>query len=180
MDRDRYDFKLEDHGDVIDIRISLAAKSGTIPHVNRMTANIFFTGDEKESIGIALRADDVAPGTFHGQIQVKRINHARRAMLSVREFGPDALPRAQLIPMVIPPKGRVNPSPKAEAFTYGQNRELLRKIAEAGGGLFDPPKGTPFFKEKPAAGQGRPLWPFLAAAAVFCYLGAVTLKRWNP
>jgi hypothetical protein len=180
MDRDRYDFKLEDHGDVIDMRISLAAKSGAIPHVNRMMANIFFIGNEKESAGIALRADDVAPGTFNGQIQVKRTIHARRAMLSVREFGPGALPRAQLIPIVIPPKGRVNPSPKAEAFTYGQNHELLRKIAEAGGGLLDPPKGTPFFKEKPAAGQGHPLWPFLAAAAVFCYLGAVTLKRWNP
>jgi hypothetical protein len=57
---------------------------------------------------------------------------------------------------------------------------LLKKIADVGGGMFDPPQGTPFFKEKSATARGYPLWPLLAVMAVFCYLTAIALKRWDP
>ncbi|MCP5047263.1 MAG: VWA domain-containing protein [bacterium] len=178
MERDRYDFLLEDWGDSIDLRVSLVAKTGTLPRVTGMEAVIQFPGGEFS--GVPLRPDDSTPGTFHGEIRTDRKNHARKAILSLRETGPNAVPRAQRIPITIPPKGLVNPSPTAEAYTYGQNRQLLRQIAESGGGIFDPPKGTPFFKEKSAADQGKPLWPLLAVIAAFCYLTAITLKRWNP
>jgi len=178
MDRDRYDFKLEDRGDAIDLRISLVARSGKLPRVNRMTANIRLPGQVTK--GIALRADESTPGTFYGEIRVDRKSRTQRAFLSLRESGPDALPRAQRIPILIPPGSKVNPSPTAEAYSYGQNRELLKKIADVGGGMFDPPKGTPFFKEKSVSDRGQPLWPLLAVIVVFCYLVAIALKRWNP
>jgi Mg-chelatase subunit ChlD len=177
MERDRYNFKLEDRGDEIDLFISLAAKSGKIPNVKQMTAGIRFS--DQETVGIPLRADDTAPAAFYGEIRVKRSQQTRHAVLSIRESGPDALPGAQRIPIFIPPKGSINPPTRSEAYTYGQNRILLKKIAEQGGGIFDPPPGTPFFKEKPKLGQGYPLWPYLAAAAVFCYLAAIALKRWS-
>jgi hypothetical protein len=177
MERDRYDFKLEDRGDEIEIRISLVAKAGKIPDVSRMTANIFFLG--QESTGIALRPDDIAPGTFHGEIRVKRTGEVRRGFLSLRESGTDALPQAQRIPLRIPPKADVTPPATSEAYSYGQNRRLLEEIAEISGGIYDLPRGTPFFKEKSIPGRGHPLWPYLAAAAVFCYLAAIALKRWN-
>jgi len=177
MERDRYNFKLEDRGDEIDLFISLAAKSGKIPNVKQMTTSIRFS--DQETVGIPLRADDTAPAAFYGEIRVKRSQQTRHAVLSIRESGPDALPGAQRIPIFIPPKGSINPPTRSEAYTYGQNRILLKKIAEQGGGIFDPPPGTPFFKEKPKLGQGYPLWPYLAAAAVLCYLAAIALKRWS-
>lgn len=177
MDRDRYNFKLEDRGDEIDLHISLAAKSGKIPGVRQMTASIRFP--DQETVGIPLRADETAPAAFYGEIRVKRTGQTRHAVLSIRESGPDALAGAQWIPIFIPPKGSINRATRSEAYTYGQNRVLLKKIAELGGGIFDPPAGTPFFKEKPKLGQGYPLWPYLAAAAVLCYLVAIAFKRWN-
>jgi hypothetical protein len=177
MERDRYNFKLEDRGDEIDLSISLAAKSGKIPDVKQMTASIRFS--DQETAGIPLRADDTAPASFYGEIRVKRTDQTRHAVLSIRESGPDALAGAQQVPISIPPKGSINPPTRSEAYTYGQNRILLKKIAELGGGIFDPPPGTPFFKEKPKFGQGYPLWPYLAAAAVLCYLAAIALKRWS-
>jgi len=57
---------------------------------------------------------------------------------------------------------------------------LLLAVAEAGGGVFDPPVGTSFFRGIPAAGRGRPLWPLFLAAAVIFYLTAVAVGRWNP
>ncbi len=177
MERDRYNFKLEDQGDEIDLFISLAAKSGKIPNVKQMTATIRFS--DQETVGIPLQADETAPASFYGQIRVKRTDQTRHAVLSIRESGPDALPNAQHLPIFIPPTGSINPPTRSEAHTYGQNRILLKKIAELGGGIFDPPPGTPFFKEKPKLGQGYSLWPYLAAAAVFCYLAAIALKRWS-
>lgn len=178
MERDRYDFHLEDYGDSIEIRISLVVKDGKLPDVTTMSAVIQFnTG---EFTGIALRPDQSAPGTFQGEIRVERRNQPRQARISLRETGPDATTRPQLIPIVIPPKGNINPSPSAEAFSYGQNRTLLRQLAEITGGVFNPEPGTPFFKQKPPADRGNPLWPILATIAAFLYLLAIALKRWNP
>jgi Mg-chelatase subunit ChlD len=178
MERNRYDFQLEDYGDSIDIRIALVVKSGRLPDVTGMNAVIRFP--DGEFAGIALRADEATPGVFQGEIRVDRFDHPRSASLSLRETGADAVPRAQLIPITIPPKGLVNPSPSAEAYTYGQNRTLLRQIADVGGGMFNPPKGSPFFKERHPSDEGRPLWPLLVVTAAFLYLAAITFKRWNP
>jgi len=159
MERDRYNFKLEDQGDEIDLHVSLVAKSGKIPDVNQMTASIRLP--DRESVGIALRADDLAPGTFHGQIRVKRTEQTQRAVLSLRESGPDALPRAQQLPIFIPPKGNINPPTRSEAYTYGQNRILLKKIAEISGGMYDPSPAHRFFKKNPhrlRAVPSGPIW----------------------
>jgi len=177
MERDRYDFQLEDRGDEIHLRISLVAKSGRIPDVGKLSVTIQFPN--QETVGIAMKPDEQSAGTFAGEIRVKRGEQPRSAFLSIRESGPGALPRSQRIPIAIPPKGNINRTSHSEAQTYGQNRELLKRIAEASGGVYDPAPGTPFFKEKSTAGQGKPLWPYWAAAAVLCYLAAVALKRWN-
>ncbi len=178
MERDRYDFLIEDYGDSLDIRVSLVVKSGKLPDVTGMTGVIQFPG--QETTGVALRADQTLPGTFQGEIRVDRKDRPRHAFLVLRESGPDAIAREQRVPIMIPAKGSVNASPTAEAYSYGQNRTLLRQIAEAGGGMFNPPKGTPFFTNRPATQDGSPLWPLLSVIAVFCYLAAITLKRWNP
>jgi Mg-chelatase subunit ChlD len=178
MERDRYIFHLEDFGDSIEISISLAIKEGKLPDVTGMTALIKFP--DGEFSGVALRQDESTPGTFHGEIRVERKAEARPAFLSLKESGLEAVPRAQRIPIIIPPRGHMNASPSAEAYTYGQNRQLLRQISEVSGGMFNPAKGMAYFKEKPVTDEGQPLWPILAVIAAFCYLSAIAMKRWNP
>jgi hypothetical protein len=179
--RDRYDFQLEDHGDVIDFRISLISKTGRIPLITQLAAEIRFPEEPKTAaVGIALRPDTLSPGTYSGQIRVERTTQARRGILQIREWGPDALDRPQQIPIIIPPKGTVRPAPSAEMYSTGQNRALLTAIAEAGGGVFDPPEGTSFFRGIPETTRGKPLWEFFLAAAVICYLAGIAVGRWNP
>ncbi len=181
MARNRYDFKLEDQGNVIDFRISLVPKAGRIPRITQLAADIRFQGEPKAApVGISLRPDSISPGTFYGQVRVERKNRTRRGVLSIREWGPDALVRAQQVPILIPPKGDVRPAPSAEVYSYGRNLPLLLAVAEAGGGVFDPAVGASFFRGIPAASRGRPLWPLFLAAAVVFYLTAVAVGRWNP
>jgi len=180
MDRERYDFKLEDQGETIDICISLVAKRGKIPRITQLAAEIrIHDRSSLAPVGISLRPDNLSPGTFHGQIRVAREYRTRRGILWLKESGPDALARSQQVPILIPPKGKIRPAPTAEAYSYGQNRPLLQAIAQAGGGVFDPPKGTSFFRGIPASSRGQPLWPLFLAAAVICYLSAIALRRWS-
>jgi Mg-chelatase subunit ChlD len=181
MARERYDFKLVDQGETIDIGISLVAKRGKIPRITQLAAEIrFHDRSSSAPVGISLRPDNLSPGTFHGQVRVAREHRTRRGVLWLKESGPDALARSQQIPILIPPKGKIRPAPTAEAYSYGQNRPLLQAIAQAGGGVFDPPRGTSFFRGIPATSRGQPLWPLFLAAAVICYLAAIALKRWSP
>lgn len=178
MERDRYYFEIEDFGDSLEIRISLNPKNGKIPNVSGMTALIQFPG--QEFTGVPFSADPSMPGTFYGEIRVERKEIPRQAFLILRESGSEALTKEQRVPLMIPPQGSIQAAPTTEAYTYGQNRPLLRQLAEKSGGLFNPPKGTPFFKDNPNPDHGTPLWPLLSVIAIFAYLGAITLKRWNP
>ncbi len=178
IERNRYDFKLQDLGDLIQIRISLVSPTGTIPQINRMTGTIEFKG--KESSGFTLQQDSSIPGVFQGQISVERTNQATRGFLILREFGSQAVPRPQRIPIIIPPKGKPSHALSSEDASTGLNKELLQKIANAGGGSYDPPQGAPFFKEQPIAQRGLPLWPFVILAAILFYLAAIALKRIDP
>jgi hypothetical protein len=179
IERDRYDFKLKDRGDVIDLRVSMVPRKGEIPRVNQLTGDIDFP--DRSPVGVALRVDPVIPGVFHGEIKIDRETGTQQGFLSLYESGPDALARPQRIPILIPPREQqTQKAAHSEDYTYGQNRELLKQITDMGGGMFDPPAGTPFFKAKPGASRGTPLWPGLAAAAVLCYLAATALMRWNP
>lgn len=178
MDRNRYDFKLEDLGNTISMRIALVSKSGNIPEVSRLSAVINFPG--KDVNAVAMRADDYSPGTFYGEIRVPRGDKPRRGVMTIREFGPDALPRDQKIPIMIPPRTAITQAPTSEAHTFGQNSALLQQLAQIGGGKYNAKYGTPFFKQNPIADKGQPLWPWMILAALLCYLTAIALKRWNP
>ena len=126
-----------------------------------------------------MRPDLTSPATFHGQIDVKRGDFTRQGVLHLTESGPEALSRAQLIPLLIPPKTKIRPSLSTEDYTYGQNRLLLQAIARAGGGIFNPPKGTSLFKNLRHSYSKIILWKWLIAAAVICYLFSIAIERWK-
>ncbi len=175
---DRYDFKIEDHGTALDMRLALVPKAGIIPRVDAMTARIHFPGGG--ATDIPLRPDTAVPGIFNGRIRVERGDLPKEAVLSLEEAGADALPRAQRIPLLIPSKGTVRATQPTETYTFGLNQPLLRDIAAAGGGHYDPSDRTPFFHPRRTVRRGRPLWPWLVIAAVSSFLFAIAFQRWDP
>ncbi|MCP4214603.1 MAG: VWA domain-containing protein [bacterium] len=178
MARERYDFKLEDRGDAIAIRIALVPKNNRIPQIGRLDADIRF--GESQPLGISLKADEASPGTFTGRIRVPRDESSGKGILYLKETGPDALARPQQVPIMVPPPGGLHVTPSVEAFSYGQNSALLSLIAECGGGMYAPPAGTSFFRAARANSGGKSLrYPLLALAALF-YLAAILLARWLP
>ncbi len=177
-ERDRYSFKLTDTGDLIEIQISLAPRNYKIPEIDHLSVDIK-VGQEAR-VGVAMRIDPDSPGTFKGHIRIPRTSHTRKAVLILRESGPGALARPQRIPMLIPHALPVKNTLPAESFSYGMNEPLLRAIAMAGGGTFDPPPGTPFFRERSVQNRGTPLWPYLVIAAVVLYITAIALQRRDP
>lgn len=174
--RDRYDFRLTDQGDVIEIQISLVAKEGKVPAVKDLTAHIEVQG--QAPIHVPLGKDPIAPATFNGHIRISRDTRAQSATLILSESGPDALSHPQRVPILIPQAGTGKTSLSRETHSYGLNKQLLQAIAQAGGGTyFETPNGTPIFRGKKAESRAQPLWPLLLVAAIVCYLVAIALRR---
>jgi Mg-chelatase subunit ChlD len=173
--RDRYNFKLKDLGDAIEIHISLVARDEKLPDVNYLTANIEIGGEVRANV--PLRDDPTAPATFSGYIRIPRGDRVQKATLVLRESGPDALLRPQRVPIFIPPAETVETLPSGEAYSYGLNRPLLQAIAQSGGGVWDPAAGRPLLRGGSVKNQGKPLWPFLLIAAVILYFAATALRR---
>ncbi len=177
MARERYHFKIEDLGDVLDITIWLVAKKDKVPAVHRLAAQLRLP--DQAPTGVSLRPDESSPSTFRGQIRVKRLEHAQPAFLVLSETGPDALDRSQQVPLLIPPLGSVRSAPSAEEFSYGRNHTLLQALTRISGGSYDPPPGTPFFHQRQSKTQLNQLWQYVLALSILCYLAAIAIMRWN-
>jgi len=186
--RDRYDFKLVDHGTALAITVALHTQTGQLPDVNRLNAAISLADGMTDtvtsgsatpaSLNLLLRAAPDIPATFQGVATVPRRLEAQVATLVLQEFGPDQLSRPQRIPLLIPPASDVDTTLAAEAYSYGLNQPLLAAIAQAGGGhLLDSAQGTAFFQSQPPERRGQPLWPWLLVVATLAYLTAIALRR---
>lgn len=182
--RDRYDFKVVDHGTALEMTVALVSKTGRLLDVNRLNATIVLTdsatvsGTVSAPLNLLLRAAPDIPATFQGAVDVLRKAEAQSATLVLQEFGPDQLSRPQRIPLIIPPASNLDKTTTAEAYSYGLNRPLLEAIAQAGGGhLLDPAQAIPFFQSQPPARRGQPLWPWLLVVATMTYLAAIAVHR---
>ena len=177
-ERDRYDFTLLDRGETMEITLALVARNGHIPMVDQVSATIDIHGSQP--IGIPLLADPSIPATFVGRVRIPRKPETQRAKLTIREAGPEALPKPQRIPMLIPAEGLISRQLTKEAYSYGRNEPLLQAIAAAGGGIYEPAEGLPLMRKKSFEIRGDPLWPWLIVLALFCYIGAFLLRRLDP
>lgn len=176
-ERERYDFKLEDRGNIIDIQVSLNPVISGIPRVHRLNARLVIS--KNETYDILLKPGKMSPGTFEGQIRIKRAEYARVGRLFLTESGPDALSRAQQVPIVIPPRSALKRTPTTEDFSYGQNRGLLQQIADITGGVYDPEPGVAFFRNIPPSVHGNSLWIYFTTLAALFYITAIAINRWN-
>lgn len=176
-ERGRYDFQLADHGDTIEIQVSLIAKEGKVPAVERLDAAIIVQGETP--VIRRLQPDPIAPATFSGRIPVPQDARTQEATLLLSEFGPDALSRPQHIPILLPRSigTAAEALPPKEAYSYDLNEPLLQAIAGPSGDAYNPSSGTSFFRGRTMENRGEPLWPLLVTAATVCYLCAIATRR---
>jgi hypothetical protein len=172
--RDRYDFDVRDRGDALEIRVGLVDRGAGIPHVTALTASIDL--HDGRAVPVDFRADPEVPGAFAATVILPRAENAQHALLSLRETGTEALARPQRIPLIVPPVGDVDGPQTSEDYTSGLNASLLRQIADASYGQFDPTMGS----LRPAISppdMSMPLWPWLTILSVLSYLAAVVAQR---
>ncbi|MGE3913777.1 MAG: VWA domain-containing protein, partial [Chloroflexota bacterium] len=175
--RDRYDFRLSDRGDRLDVRLALLPQDGRVPVVQSLGARVEMDGKPPVDVGLQQAADLVA--TFAGTVRLPREAGPQDATLVIEEAGPDALRRPQRIPLVIPPAGALSAAVTTEAYSYGLNEPLLRRIAETTGGIYEPGTDTALAGLRRPDPPGTPLWPWLLVAGAASYVVAITLQRLN-
>ena len=173
--RDRYDFHLDDRGDLLAFRIAVVGQGLQVPEVDRLDARVEL--QDGTTWALPLSRDEAIPTTFQGTAQIPRKTQVQRGTLVLRESGPDALSRSQRAPLLLPPAGAVAGALSDEAQTYGLNESLLRAIAEMSGGAYDPAPDVQLLHGRPPAGRSLALWPWALTAALAVYLGAVALRR---
>src|SRR6185436_19031295 len=117
-----------DRGDRIDLRIALLSQDGKIPLVQSLGARVEVEG--KPPVDVAMRQATDLVATFAGTMRLPREQTSQTSTLVIEEAGPDALRRPQRIPLVIPPAGSLTETATTEAYSYGLNEPLLRRIAE--------------------------------------------------
>lgn len=176
--RDRYDLLLRDDGARIELQIALVAQDRQIPNISGLQMTLEQPGHPPLPIPV----DDVpgAPATFKADFSPERAEAAAEATLVIRESGSDRLSRPQRIPLIVPPAGLVTPKITSEAYGFGQNDGLLRKIAAAGGGrLLATDDPGVLLQAGPPGVDRRVLWPWFVLIGALFYFGAIVVKRVN-
>jgi hypothetical protein len=174
-ERRRYLVRVVQHGPGLELEISLAPRAGRLPVVERLTVRLEMGGVPAGEIPV--RRDETVPGLFRGPFSVPSGRSAAAGSLLIREAGPDALPRVQRLPLLVPPAGEAGAPLTREAYTYGLNEALLRLVASAGGGSYDSLDRADAFRVSTGDSRIQPLWPALALAGCGFYLLAVLVGR---
>lgn len=173
--RDRYQFTLSDDGSVIEIELSLQQLDSGLPDLDALDVSVEI-GDQV--IGVRLDPVEDSPATYTGYLRGPRLeNSAQRAVLVIKEFGPDALPRPQRILLLIPPAGIVDSAATTEAASYGLNTTTLKRIAADSGGEYNPDQNFTFFRRSIPTDMLREYWPVLVCVGAAFYLVAILMNK---
>lgn len=174
--RDRYLFDIRDRGMALEVRIVLAAAVAGGGPVDDIAARIRL--EDGTWLPLPLDPDPHLWGAFQGRLSLPAGETARRGILELREQGPGAMPGAQRIPIRLPGRlASASQVPMAEDWTYGQDRALLRRIAQLSGGALAPSPESFAEMAAPSESPGRPLFPWLLAAAGVSYALAIAVQR---
>lgn len=174
-DPDRYYFVVRDSGDVLDLEVTIMAKGGVVPRVDRLSVGISVVGEDAEPVSLASVPD--SPGTFRGRVALSRGEKSQLTILTLTESGPDALQRSQRIPFRIAAAGEVVPPSGDEAWTQGINLPLLEGLASVSGGRILYEIESPVTSSEQRT--RRFYWQELATGVALIYLAVIFIRRWN-
>ncbi|NJN15473.1 MAG: VWA domain-containing protein [Oscillochloris sp.] len=173
---ERYSFQLQDDGAAIGLSLSLVAENAQLPRVEGVGMRIQ-VGDQAP-VELVVTDDPGAPATFRTRITVPRAEQAQEATLIIEESGPDALPRPQRIPLIIPPQGAVARPVTTEAYSFGSDLALLDAVAAAGGASRVPlGPNEPLFQLVDPQRERWELWPILLVLAAIMYWIAILIGK---
>lgn len=175
--RDRYHFRLIDRGRDMALQVTIIPSEDDDLEITDLAISLHIEGEAE--IPIVMRLVDGTPGLFEGEIRLSRQETAQLATLIIKESGPHAISRPQQIPMLVAPGAVLDRVAAAEAYSYGLNEALLRAIADVGGGEYEPPVSTPFFRSLPVETPVTEFWPHLSILAALFYLAAIASKRFE-
>jgi hypothetical protein len=174
-DRRRYLFQLSQRGQELAVEVALTPRAGQWPRVDHLDGSVEAPG--AGSVDLALRPDAAVPAVFRGRLELRQSDKPIEGWLVLRESGPDALSRPQRVGIVLPPRGDVAGPLSLEAMSYGLNEELLRQLAQTGGGDYDALGSAERLVQTGESTQLRPIWQFFVVAGFASYLGAVLWHR---
>lgn len=171
--RDRYIIELSEDDGAPVLLVSLAVTNGQVPLIEHLSASL--RGGSGGDTPLRSESDPGVWGRF--RIRLPDSVAVGAATLVLRETGRDALGREQRIPIRLGDSGKGAAAAGSEQWSFGVNAPLLRTIAAASGGVFDPPASV-------LAGaalqppRAVPLWPWFLAAAAALYVTMIAVWRW--
>ncbi|MFM9960717.1 MAG: VWA domain-containing protein [Planctomycetaceae bacterium] len=177
---DRY--WIEATRDGVKLRVRLFALKDQQP-VNLEHVGLELITDGKTLAAVTLRPD--RKGVFDGTLLLPDTLPHGLSYLMVKEHGQDELTRPQRLPIVFPPEATRQTHPQSEDWTQGTNTELLKSIAQAGGGrILDREDDLPNLGAATRHRFRNHLWPMLSAASAVLLTVAVLLEscfvnRWR-
>lgn len=185
-ERDRYAFRIEDRGQLIQLEIQVQPRdqeSATgqmlaVPQVRDLQIRLNVEGQEY-TIDMIESPDQPGAAVFVGDIDIERTEFAQRGTLTIEEVGPpnEILLRPQRIPIAIPPADGANAPLSQEAYSYGLNESLLTQVARITGGSYNPMQGYNFFSGILLPDTEQSFWYVPLIAGAGAYLIAIFLQK---
>lgn len=173
-ERERYLFEINDDGAAISIQIMVRDPDGTPPALDLLTA-VIEIGENSYPMTVREIAGETA--TYEASVTLPRSDSLQSALLVVQEFGPDAVSRAQRIPLALPPTVANQQADTTEAGSYGTNTSLLQSITTQTGGAYAPAEGYAFFTRSLDPPVLQTYWQWLVVIGAFLFLGAIAVQK---
>lgn len=173
-ERERYLFEIVDDGTALTIQIMVRDPDGTPPALDLLTA-VIEIGSNTYPLTIREVPGEIA--TYEGRVTLPRTDSLQSAQLVIEEFGPDAVARAQRVPLALPPAIAAARTDISEAGSYGTNVELLQLIAAQTGGVYAPVDGYAFFTQSIDPPVLQTYWQWLIAAGAVLFLAAIATHK---
>jgi Mg-chelatase subunit ChlD len=173
--RDRYAMDIADLGNAVELCIQIQLPGNDVPEIKDLFVEM--AGAEQKT-DLKLQPDAVEPGTFCGVLPLPA-DSAHRGYLKITENGPDALHRAQRLPLTLPAASSTVDLATEEDYSAGTNQSLLQQVVSVGGGAFLPTPGQPLLRPPLDTTASQAIWHWLLVTGLFFYLGAILLRRLN-
>ncbi len=151
-------------GETLTVTAELPVAGGQYPVGVELSATVCGPGDKEQTLGLAA----MAPGRWAAEFPVPA---AAPAEFEVRVRGEDGsgspLAATQTVFIDYPDELRLQPT----------NEDLLRRVADATGGVFRPEPASVFAPDGRSVPRITPLWPYLLVAALLLFVADVALRR---
>lgn len=173
--RDRWLIGAEDQGDEVELRLlelagSDSAAAAEAPRIAFET----LAADRLQGASPRLRADASTPGRWIGRLPLA--DRPQTGDLRLDDLDEQGQRRSQRIPIWLPARSQTRPVGR-EAWSAGLEPTLLKRIAAATGGRYDPEHLRLTSPSAESGPERIELWPPLVLLAAWLFVSAIAARR---